>query len=117
MTAEYAVKAETKEGETLTLRRGFPSYEAAEDHKVQASLWARVWIEIVGVMPEKAITPPALPPKPYALMTSGSPSKNGTLHLYLIDATGRKIAAIWGKPGEKELIAEHILALVNGEAK
>lgn len=35
-------------------------------------------------------------------------------HIYLTDANGRKIAAIWGKAGEKEKTADLIIAAVNG---
>lgn len=42
---------------------------------------------------------------------------NGTGgHVYLTDANGRKIAALWGKSGEREAAADLIVALVN-EAK
>ena len=42
---EYSVKAETKEGDVITLRRGFPSRSDAEDYPVRLSLWRRVWVE------------------------------------------------------------------------
>jgi len=58
MAIEYAVKAETKEGNVLTLRRGFTSQEAAEDHPVQIKLWKRVWVEPVGNAPTKPKAPP-----------------------------------------------------------
>jgi hypothetical protein len=45
---EYAVKAETRDGEITILRRGFVSYEDAEDHPVKMSDWKRVWIEEVA---------------------------------------------------------------------
>jgi hypothetical protein len=44
---EYAVKAETRDGEITILKRGFVSYEAAEDHPVKMSDWRRVWIEVI----------------------------------------------------------------------
>ena len=34
---------------------------------------------------------------------------NGGGHIYLLDANGRKIAAIWGKAGEKEKTADLII--------
>ncbi len=41
-----------------------------------------------------------------------SANASGGGHIYLVDANGRKIAAIWG--GEaKSLIADHILSRVN----
>ena len=42
---EYAVMAETHEGNVFLLRRGFLSMQAAEDYSVRLSLWKRVWIE------------------------------------------------------------------------
>ena len=39
---EYAVKAETKEGDVITLRRGLPSRSDAEDYPVRLSLWRRI---------------------------------------------------------------------------
>jgi hypothetical protein len=42
---EYAVKAETNDGNVVILRRGFASTEDAEDHRVKLSQWRRVWVE------------------------------------------------------------------------
>ena len=53
-------------------------------------------------------------PRPWACEWSETFSNNGSYHLYLIDATGRKIAAIWGKPDEKRATAELICSVVNG---
>lgn len=55
-----------------------------------------------------------LPPLPWNWVSSDSPSGNGAFHIYLVDATGRKIAAIWGKGNEKQSMAERIVELVNG---
>jgi hypothetical protein len=41
----YAVKAETHEGEVVTLREGFPSRAVAEDFPVRLAKWRRVWVE------------------------------------------------------------------------
>lgn len=57
-----------------------------------------------------------LPQLPWNWEAAGSPSGNGAYHIYLVDATGRKIAAIWGKGAEKQAMAEHIVGLVNGGA-
>lgn len=51
-----------------------------------------------------------LPPGPYAYETTqpaGAPDGSG--HVYIIDASGRKIASMWGKPAEKLALAELIL--------
>ena len=45
---EHAVRAETKEGDVVTLKRGFPSRSDAEDHPIHLHLWRRVWVEAVG---------------------------------------------------------------------
>jgi hypothetical protein len=45
---EYVVKAETQEGDVVTLKRGFPSRSDAEDYPVRLSLWRRVWVEPVN---------------------------------------------------------------------
>ena len=42
---EYAVKAETKEGDVIILRRGFQTRADAEDYSIRLSLWRRVWVE------------------------------------------------------------------------
>jgi hypothetical protein len=109
---EYAVKAETKEGSVLTLRRGFLSEDEASDHPVQMSLWKRVWVEAIGQLAPKV--EPKLPPFPWGLDAAVTTDNRGQHHVYLVDATGRKIAAIWGKDHEKMLIANHIVASVNG---
>lgn len=56
-----------------------------------------------------------LPPRPWNWVTADSPSGNGAFHIYLTDANGRKIAALWGKGDEKQAMAEHIVAMANGE--
>lgn len=109
---EYAVKAETHEGNIFTLRGGFKSEEHAEDHPVTLSLWKRVWVE--PVLTTTAPKPdPVLPPLPWDLSVAGQVDARGSFHAYIVDATGRKIAAVWGKDGEKALIANHILDCVN----
>jgi hypothetical protein len=44
---EYAVKGETRDGAVTILKRGFMSYEEAEDHPVKMSDWKRLWIEVI----------------------------------------------------------------------
>jgi hypothetical protein len=106
----FAVKGETHEGNVLTLRGGFATREAAEDHPVQLSLWKRVFVEQVV---DPVARPPQLPPLPWDWVIAGEPTANGSYHAYLVDATGRKIAAIWGRGEEKALIADAILRGVN----
>lgn len=113
MSETFAVKAETVEGKTLTLRRDFATMDAAEDHPVQMSLWRRVWIEKETGKPEKTAGPVTLPPLPWDWVAADSPTNNGQYQAYLTDANGRKIAAIWGRAEEKQMIADHILQSVN----
>jgi hypothetical protein len=44
---EYAVRAETKGDDVVTLKRGFSSQADAEDYPIHMSLWWRVWVEPV----------------------------------------------------------------------
>ena len=105
---EYAVKAETHEGKVMTLRRGFASEDAAEDHPVQISLWKRVWVEPVPETPP--VPAPALPPMPWTtdLVDGGYGGK--TNFTYIKDANGRRIMSLLGRPGEKVKMAEFICA-------
>lgn len=41
-------------------------------------------------------------PAPWQTIESGSPGGNGDFNLYVMDRDQRKIAAVWGKRGEKE---------------
>ena len=52
-------------------------------------------------------------PRPWHSEWSGTFTGNGSYHIYLVDANGRKIAAIWGKQDEKLATAELILSMVN----
>ena len=49
-----------------------------------------------------------LPPLPWSYSTTRpvSSAHEGAGHVYLLDANGRRIAALWGKPDEKLAIAE-----------
>lgn len=103
---EYAVKAETIEGKVMTLRRGFPTQDAAEDHPVQMSLWKRVWVEAIPAPPP--IPPPALPPLPWTVDVVDGGYGGKTNFTYIKDANGRRIMSLLGRPGEKEKTAEFI---------
>jgi hypothetical protein len=105
---EHAVKAELHSGAVRTLRGGFPSKEAAEKHPVDHSLWKRVWIEETG-KPFEEPKPAELPQFPWSLETSNTSDANGQFHAYLVDANGKKFAALWGSGHQKTLLAEHIL--------
>jgi hypothetical protein len=45
---EFVVKGETREGRVVILKRGFDSWDKAEDHPVRMSDWKRVWVEQVA---------------------------------------------------------------------
>lgn len=49
-------------------------------------------------------------PGPYSWQSSGKPGGNGDFNYYLIDKNKRKIAAVWGKRGEKEATANLLMA-------
>jgi hypothetical protein len=57
-----------------------------------------------------------LPPLPWDWTCADRPTANGTFQVYIADANGRKIAAIWGKPEERETIADTIISLVNASS-
>lgn len=41
-------------------------------------------------------------PPPWKIQFSGEPGSHGDRNMYMVDKDGRKIAAVWGKRGEKE---------------
>lgn len=55
-------------------------------------------------------------PLPWDWMFVGANSATGGGHIYLTDANGRKIAAIWGKADEKVKTADLIIEAVNAKA-
>jgi hypothetical protein len=109
----FCLKAETHEGEIFVLRRGFTSLEEAEDHPVVLQHWKRVWAEPDEPKAERS---PILPPFPWDWLATGKPTANGSFHTYLIDATGKKIAAIWGANSDKKLVCDFIVKAVNAAA-
>lgn len=50
-----------------------------------------------------------LPPLPWSLEMSGTASNNGAHHVYLVDATGKKIAALWGTDKSKQALGEWLM--------
>jgi hypothetical protein len=108
----YMVKAETHEGDIMTLRKGFASQGEAEDHPVTMKFWKRVWIEPDST-PAPVPKSKTLPPFPWNWVAAGKPSASGAFHAYLVDANGRKIAAIWGAESERALVADFIVDSCN----
>lgn len=51
-------------------------------------------------------------PRPWDWTWVGANASGGG-HIYITDANGRKIAAIWGKAKEKQATADLIIKLVN----
>ncbi len=51
-----------------------------------------------------------LPPGPFEYETTAPlDDHHGKGHVYIVDANGRKIASIWGKPDEKLALKDLIL--------
>jgi len=63
--------------------------------------------------PRPAANPDFIPPRPWNWVWVAAHTGSGGGHVYLTDANGRKIAALWGKPDEKAAAAELITFLVN----
>lgn len=105
---EHVIRAELHSGAIRTLRGGFASAEAAAKHPVDHSLWKRVWVEETD-KPFEEPEAADLPPFPWSLQTSRTSDLNGQFHAYLVDANGKKFAALWGRGDRKRLLAEHIL--------
>lgn len=65
-------------------------------------------------MPRQAIpdrASAALPaPGPWTLAERGKAGSHGITNLYVLDANGRTIMAVWGKPGEREATARLVIA-------
>ena len=51
-------------------------------------------------------------PRPWNWVAVGANASGGH-HVYLVDADGRKIAALWGKADEKAAAAQLVVNLVN----
>lgn len=56
-------------------------------------------------------------PLPYDWTAVGTAAYGNAFHAYLTDANGRKIAAIWGKAGEKEKTADLLMTAANNYAR
>ena len=84
----YEVRAETFEGNTFTLRGGFLTFEAAEDHPVKLSLWKRVWVRMA---PLDTTPPPPIhpPPLPWSDEWAGK-------FTYVRDAENRRVFSVHG---------------------
>ena len=109
----FAVMGETEHG--VLCLRSFATRNEAEDYPVILAKWRRVWVVEIPAEPSTPVRPdtgePA--PLPWTSTMSVAPSGNGGFYLYLVDANGRKIAAVWGRPNEKRATAELILNAVN----
>jgi hypothetical protein len=58
--------------------------------------------------------PGDLPPLPWSYQMVCGDETKGTGFLYLLDANGRKIGTLWGRPKEKIAAAEFICDLTEG---
>jgi hypothetical protein len=54
-------------------------------------------------------------PRPWDWTWISVNNASGGGHIYITDANGRKIAAIWGKADEKQATADLIIKAVNAE--
>ena len=92
----FQVTAETHGGKVMALRKGFATREAALDHPVKASNWAKVWVE------EMVAETPAIedaPPFPWTVeWTKG--------RAYVVDARGKRFASLLGTQKRREQVAE-----------
>lgn len=66
-------------------------------------------------MPDIAALLASAHPRPWDWIWVAANASGGG-HVYLVDAGGRKIAALWGKAEEKKATADLIIALVNAHA-
>jgi hypothetical protein len=57
----------------------------------------------------------SLPPFPWSYETrrSANTSHQGAGHVYLVDATGKRIASVWGHPDAKLAMVARVLDAVN----
>lgn len=97
----FQVMAETMDGGTHILRRGFLTEDAALDHPVKMSHWKRVWVEKANDLPERDVSPPRLP---WSVEWA-----NG--YAYVLDAEKKKIASLLGTQERREMVAEMLYRL------
>lgn len=66
-------------------------------------------------------TPEGMPnggaPAPWSVVALGKPGAHGRYNLYIVDANNRKIAAVWGKDGEREATADMMCSAANAAIK
>jgi len=54
-----------------------------------------------------------LPPRPWDWVCSEKTDAGGRFNVYITDATGKKIMAVWAKANQREEVADTIIKLVN----
>jgi hypothetical protein len=58
-----------------------------------------------------AATNDTLPAGPWSYLTTAAPgTPDGNGHVYLVDADGKKLASLWGKPDQKMALAKLFIA-------
>ena len=97
---EFAVRAESRDGIIIMLRRNFATREDAESYPVRLSGWKRVWVEPVELPPAKPDDGP--PPLPWSICWKGQ-------YTYIIDANGKKIGVVLGTLTQRKHIEEMIV--------
>ncbi len=98
----YEVRAETKEGEVLVLRR-FGTRAEAEDHPVTMAFWKRVWVQPAEPEPLRDTNPP---PLPWRLQWRG-------IRGYVVDTNGKPVVSLLGTLERQEHAAKLICTAVN----
>ena len=90
----WEVRAEMLEGGEGTIRKGFPTREAAEDYPIKLALWRRVWVQ-------KTVLPVA--PKAATLRQPWTIEEPvGNSFTYLRDADGARIASLLGRAEQRD---------------
>jgi hypothetical protein len=86
--SKFVVMGETHNGAILTLRRGFKTRDAAEDHPVTMKYWKRVWVE-------EDVRPPVAPPATTAPVP-WRVERMGNCFTYVRDAEDRRVLSLHG---------------------
>src|SRR5215510_11057909 len=95
---------------TLVPQLGGPRHERPPSFCLVT--WSNIMSEIDGTevpdCPEGV-----LPPRPWDWVAALQPNSNRYFNIYLTDATGRKIASVWGPHQDRPEVAKAIVHAVN----
>lgn len=100
-------------GRAAIMREGYPVIGYMDTPALEAfaeqlaDLPAKAEWQPPVIAPEPSVDD--MPPGPFTYETIGPRTRSlGNGHVYILDANGRKIASMWGKPAEKLALAELI---------